>query len=114
MTSEPENGACAPVSESDFDSVEARLERHTLMAALATRFISVPAEKIASTVEDAMSAVGRFAGVDRIALAVFDQKYERWSIDHDWHSPGLWSLKGLVEHVAPFRWALPQVIAGKF
>lgn len=88
------------------------MERHTLMAALATRFISVPADQVVGTVEDAMSAVGRFANVDRIALALFDDRYERWSIDHDWHSPGLWSLKGMVEHVSTFRWAIPQVIAG--
>jgi PAS domain S-box-containing protein len=96
----------------DFDSVEARLERHTLLATIATRFISVPADEIASTIADSMSAIGRYGELDRVALAMFDGKYERWSIDHDWHSPDLWSLKGLVEHVAPFRWGLPQVIAG--
>jgi PAS domain S-box-containing protein len=96
----------------DFDSVEARLERQTLMAAIATRFISVPSEEIATAIADSMSAIGRYAELDRVALAIFDEKYERWSIDHDWHSPDLWSLKGLVEHVAPFRWGMPQVIAG--
>jgi len=98
--------------EPDFESLEARLERHTLMAAIATSFISVPADEIGAVVEDAMAAIGRFAGLDRVALALFDENYERWSVDHDWHSPGLWSLKGLLEHVAPFRWGLPQVIAG--
>ncbi|HEY2773427.1 MAG TPA: ATP-binding protein [Candidatus Binatia bacterium] len=98
--------------ERDFETARSRLERHTLMASVATRFISVPTDQISAAVEDAMSAIGRFAGVDRVALALFDDKYERWSIDHDWHSPGLWPLKGLVEHVAPFRWGLPQVIAG--
>ncbi|HXC51557.1 MAG TPA: ATP-binding protein [Candidatus Limnocylindrales bacterium] len=96
----------------DFDSLEARFERHTLMTALATRFISVPTDQIPAAVEDAMSAIGRYAGVDRVALVMFDDKYERWSIEHDWHAPGLWSLKGLVEHVSPFRWGLPQIIAG--
>ncbi len=96
----------------DFDSVEARFERHTLMTALATRFISVPTDQIPAAVEDAMSAIGRYAGVDRVALVMFDDKYERWSIEHDWHAPELWSLKGLVEHVSPFRWGLPQIIAG--
>jgi len=111
---EVETGNGSPIESPgrDFDSLEARLERHSLMAAIATRFISIPAEEISATVEDAMSAIGRFAEVDRVALALFDDKYERWSIDHDWHAPGLWSLKGLVEHVAPFRWGLPQLLAG--
>src|SRR5690348_15109214 len=77
-----------------FDSLEARLERQTLMATIATRFISVPAEEIATAIAESMSAIGRYAGLDRVALAIFDDKYERWSIDHDWFSPGLWSLKG--------------------
>lgn len=107
--------ADAPVREPlerDFESLEARLERHTLMTALATRFLSCPADQIHAGVAAAMAAIGRFLHVDRVALALFDEKNERWSIDHDWHGPGLWHLKGLVEHVAPFRWACPQLISG--
>ncbi|MFN2426724.1 MAG: ATP-binding protein [Candidatus Binatia bacterium] len=96
----------------DFDSVESRLERHTLMATIATRFISVPAESTTTAILDTMAAIGRFADLDRVALALFDDQHERWSIDHDWHSPGLWSLQGLEEHVAPFKWGLPQILAG--
>ncbi len=106
-----EHPAHAP-GQRDFDGVEARLERQTLMATIATRFISVPVEEVFTAIADSMSAIGRYAELDRVALAIFDEKYERWSIDHDWHSPELWSLKGLVEHVAPFRWGLPQIIAG--
>jgi PAS domain S-box-containing protein len=112
MSTESLEHPARPRGPRDFDSVEARLERQTLMATIATRFISVPAEEIATAIADSMSAIGRYAELDRVALAIFDDKYERWSIDHDWHSPGLWSLKGLVEHVAPFRWGMPQVIAG--
>lgn len=111
----PPRDAPSPVSETaerDFDGYKARLERHTLMAALATRFISIPADSIDAAVEDAMAAIGAFAQVDRVALALFDQSGERWSIDHDWHSEGLWPLKGLVEHVRPFRWGLSQIAAG--
>ena len=107
----PDDPAREP-AERDFDSVEARFERHAMMTALATRFISVPTDQIAACVEDAMSAIGRFAEVDRVGLVMFDEKYERWSIEYDWHSPALWSLKGMSEHVSPFRWGLPQIIAG--
>ena len=108
----PSNAPLTPPLPRDFDSVEARLERHTLMATLATRFISVPADNIEAAIMDALAAIGRFGDLDRVSLALFDEKYERWSIDHDWHSPGLWSLQGLQEHVAPFRWGLPQILAG--
>ncbi|MFN2376262.1 MAG: GAF domain-containing protein, partial [Candidatus Binatia bacterium] len=101
-----------PSRERNFDSVEARLEQHTLMAAVATRFISVPVEKLDAAIEDVMSAVGRFAGLDRVALSLFDESGKRWSIDHDWHSPALWSLRGLAEHVAPFKWGMSQILAG--
>ena len=107
-TTEPKN---EDGRERDFDSVQARLERHTLMAALGTRFLSVPADAISLAVDDALAAIGRFAGADRVALALLEPNGERWSVDHDWHSEGLRPLRGLSEHVTPFRWALPVVLA---
>lgn len=108
----PQRDAAAP-SPVDLDSVESRLERQTLMAAIATRFISATTDEIDAAIYDAMSAIGRYAGFDRVSLALFDEEQKHWSIDHDWFSDGLWSLSGLQEHVAPFRWGLPQVLAGE-
>ncbi len=96
----------------DFDSPVVRLELSTLVATIAERFLAVPAERLANEIAGTLSAIGRFAGFDRVALALFDESGERFSIDHDWHAPGLWPLAGMQEHIAPFRWGLPQLLAG--
>lgn len=103
----------ATAGERDFESVEARLEMNALMASIATRFISIEAERIDEAVGQALAAIGGFAGVDRVALALFDERYERWSVNHEWHAPSLWSVRGLQEHVAPFHWGMPRLIAGE-
>lgn len=96
----------------DFDSPVVRLEQQTLLATIAARFLAAPAERLPDEIAGTLSAIGRFAGFDRVALALFDESGERWSIEHDWHAPGLWPLAGMQEHIAPFRWGLPQLLAG--
>lgn len=77
-----------------FDSLEAQLEQQALLATIATRFISLPDAQIDAAVGDALSAVGRFTGTDRVILATISPDENTWSLTHEWFRGGLWSLIG--------------------
>jgi PAS domain S-box-containing protein len=110
----PESGPALPTDdEPAFEHADSRLERNALLAALAARFLSVPGDRVDEAVRDALSAIGRFAGVDRVGLALFDERGEHWSVDHEWHAPSLWPIRGMQEHVAPFQWGLSRLLAGE-
>lgn len=111
-TSDPGSPTSQQPAARDFDSPRVRLELHTLLATIAGRFLASPAERLPDEIRATLSAIGRFAGFDRVALALFDESGERWTIDYDWHGQGLWPLAGMQEHIAPFRWGLPQLLAG--
>ena len=102
-----------PTPDHAYDSIAARLEKQTLLAAIATRFIALPNEEIEAAVADTLAAIGRFAGADRACLSLYDERHERWSINHEWYREHLFPLCGLLEHLAPFRWSFGRMSAGE-
>jgi len=89
-------------------SLERQLELRSLLAALGTRFIALSPDQVDAAVDDTLSAIGHFAGSDRAVLCLFEDEYRRWSVTHEWFAEELWPLRGQLEHISPFPWAVAE------
>ncbi len=96
---------------SDFASARRQLELRSLVARLATSFISVPPEQVDSAICETLEVIGRFSGADRAVLAVFEEGDASWEISHEWSDKGLLPFKSRIARIPAMPWTLPELCA---
>jgi PAS domain S-box-containing protein len=71
------------------EALQLREQFEKLLMSLSTEFINLPAEKIDQGVNQALAAIGRFAGVDRSLVFVFADDRRSVQATHEWCAPGI-------------------------
>jgi PAS domain S-box-containing protein len=63
---------------------DARPHFEQLLADLASRFVSLPTEAIADTVDESLRSIGEFMDADRMRLFRFSRDHQRLDCTHEW------------------------------
>lgn len=77
-----------------------------LIARLSTEFINLGFGTIDQCIDEVLSSIGRFFGVDRAYLYRFSDDYRQMTNTHEWCAPGVPSLMGeqQVVDISDFHW----------
>ena len=70
------------------EALRHRVELEKLIAGISTRFANATDEEIDGAIVDALSDVGRFTGIDRCHIIIFDEEGLSGRITHEWSATG--------------------------
>ncbi len=73
-----------------------RLAMDELITSISSEFLGLPAEQADQAVVRALAGIATFIGGDRASLSVFDEDQATMRCTHEWVSPGLATVQGLV------------------
>ncbi|MCL4799639.1 MAG: PAS-domain containing protein [Burkholderiales bacterium] len=70
-------------------ALQARIDLESLILAISTRMINLPADGLEAAVRNALRQVGEFLGVDRGYVNLLDETRTLFSTPYQWHAPGV-------------------------
>jgi len=86
-----------------------------LVAKILARFASSTASDIDKHIQESLSAIAQFIGIEYAYLAHIAADHSSWSVTHEWCSPGSPSLIAQYQNVpmGTFNWNEQRIISGK-
>lgn len=69
------------------------------MARLATDFIGLDSSDIDAGLERALCELSAFFGTQRAGIGIYQPGHESWTLEHEWHEPGLQPLRPMLVDV---------------
>lgn len=93
-------------------ALEVRSRFEDLIATLSTNFINLPTDQIDAGINDALRAIGEFAGVDRSYVFLFSDDGSRIDNTHEWYVQGLQPQKDHFQGIPidSIPWGMEQLI----
>lgn len=94
------------------DELQFRSEFENLLLNLANKFVNISAEETDQAINDALRAIGEFAGIDRSYLYIFNPDRETVSNTHEWCAPGILSMRAARQMlpVTESPWSMQKIL----
>ena len=94
------------------EALQKRIRFEDLIATLSTNFINLPTDQIDSGINDALRAIGEFAGVDRSYVFLFSEDGTTMDNTHEWYVESLKPQKNHFQGIpiASIPWGMEQLI----
>ena len=97
------------------DAIRYRMKFEDLITSISTKFINLVPDEMDRGIDDALRAIGEFAGVDRTYLFQFLENGKTMDNTHEWCAigiqPQIQSLKGIP--VEEFSWVTNRIKGGE-